>query len=153
MIVNITIIIITLLTFGYAAYCDIKTRIIPFETWYPLILVSSVFTIMSLTPDFLIFAITICSFYTIAYFKFIGGADAWAVICLILFFIMPLKIPFIEFCIILIGALAFGAIICILSMIQKRSWDAKIPFIPSIVVSLIIYAFFFGVPRLYPCTV
>lgn len=149
MFVNIIIITTTLLTFGYAAYLDLKTRIIPFQTWYPLILISSVPTILSLNnTDLLFWASIVASFYMVGYMRLMGGADVWGIIFLVLFFIIPLNIPVIEFGIIIIGALVFGAVISIFEMIKKRSWDVKIPFIPSICISLILYLLLFGAPLL-----
>ncbi|RQD82466.1 MAG: peptidase A24 [Methanocalculus sp. MSAO_Arc2] len=83
-------------TFLYGSVLDIRDRRVPFRTWYPMILISTPFSVwvyyLLLVGDpffFIIIAAATCIFcclmYAIAYFGLFGGADAWALIFIALF--------------------------------------------------------------------
>jgi hypothetical protein len=81
------------LTFGYAAYLDFRTNIIPFNTWFPMLIVSIPFSLYWYYQNYLyspevFFILTatvglLCGiFFLISLFKLMGGADAMGLIFL-----------------------------------------------------------------------
>lgn len=83
-------------TFLYGSVLDIRDRRVPFQTWYPMILISAPFSAwvyyLLLVGDpfyFIMIAaatgIFCCVMYAIAYFGLFGGADAWGLIFIAVF--------------------------------------------------------------------
>jgi preflagellin peptidase FlaK len=79
------------ITLLYASILDIRERKVPFRTWYPMlvigvplvtILYGSLFFIdLTIFFRYLIISALFCGlFYSFAYFRLFGGADAWALI-------------------------------------------------------------------------
>lgn len=152
---QIVCIVVIICVFLIASYKDYKTRVVPFETWYPLIVINAPITIyyivllslqnpvqlvMQVAPALLITG----SIYLIGWYRFIGGADAWAMIFIYLFAILPLGATYIDFIYIMLQASIIGIIFIGFTYIKKRSWE-KIPYIPALTASLI-YFLFFGAP-------
>jgi preflagellin peptidase FlaK len=79
------------ITLLYASILDISERRVPFRTWYPMLIIGVPFTailyssliILDLGTAFryLVISALFCGlFYSFAYFRLFGGADAWALI-------------------------------------------------------------------------
>ena len=79
-------------TLCYASVLDIRERRVPFRTWYPMLAVSLPFTAFfygrlmyegnfMTAAYFAVLALIFSAiFYSFAYFRLFGGADAWALI-------------------------------------------------------------------------
>lgn len=79
-------------TLCYASVLDVRERRVPFRTWYPMLAVSIPFTALfygslvfvgnSMTAvSYAVLALLFSAvFYSFAYFRLFGGADAWALI-------------------------------------------------------------------------
>jgi archaeal preflagellin peptidase FlaK len=86
-------------TLIYASIVDIKYRKIPFETWYPLIFIGTLSTMIYLFLYFkyivlltcIILITTVIIFWLCGHFKLLGGADSWALIFITIF---TITIPF-----------------------------------------------------------
>ncbi|MDD1679646.1 MAG: prepilin peptidase [Methanomicrobiales archaeon] len=79
------------ITLLYASILDIRERRVPFQTWYPMLIIGiplAVFlygSLLLLDPAtairYLLISALFCGlFYGFAYFRLFGGADAWALI-------------------------------------------------------------------------
>lgn len=150
---QIVCIVVIICVFLIASYKDYKTRTVPFETWYPLIAINApitMYTLLSRHFDAQSVAVIAPalfitgSIYLVGWYKFIGGADAWAMIFIYLFAILPLGHSVTDFIFIMLQASIIGIIFIGLTYIKKRTWE-KIPYIPALTVSLI-YFLAFGAP-------
>ncbi len=142
-------IITVLLTFCYASVLDVKTRYIPFKVWYPMIVICTILTTISIilyhdisTILLSLFLVTI--FYILGIFNIFHGADVWAFSWIFIFVVIPFNLGIAEIISIILQAGIIGIITCVLIYVKKKKWDS-IPFIPSITASLI-YFFAFGTP-------
>ena len=86
-------------TLLYASVLDIKIRRVPFENWYPLMVIGAVSTLFYIGLNFKNFGLmtnvilitTVVVFWLCGHFKLYGGADAWALIFITIF---SITIPF-----------------------------------------------------------
>jgi len=86
-------------TLVYASFTDIRSRTVKFKTWIPSVIVGSISTITYLyynvnSIDPMINLIVIASvviFFALGWFRFMGGADAWALI-----FVSIFTVPFTQ---------------------------------------------------------
>jgi preflagellin peptidase FlaK len=144
--------IAVLATFAYAAYLDFKTNIIPFKTWFPMIIISMPFSIFWYYNNFLysqqVFFILIATLtlicgaiYIISLLKLMGGADAMGLIflaiCLPTFVTTPIigEAGYGIFMIaVIVNAMVMGAIMIPLLVTTRTDDDGnRIPGIPFIV--------------------
>lgn len=139
-------IVVILTVFTYASYLDIKTRTVPFKTWYPALLVCPILVLLTLPDLFYLqfFCIIATGFYALGYKEIMGGADAWAFIFMFAFFVIPLKLTMADYIFVLlqtaiIGLVAIGGI-----YLWKRKWEG-IPYIPAMTASMV-YFLLFGAP-------
>lgn len=142
-IVQLVNIVVILIVFIYASCLDIKTRTVPFKTWYPLLLVCPFLVLLS-DPDPLRLSIALIisgCFYATGYFKLIGGADAWAMIFVTLFMFLPLKLEIVDLFYIILQTSIIGIVTIVGLYIWKRKWY-KIPYIPAITCALSYFLFF-----------
>jgi preflagellin peptidase FlaK len=79
------------ITLLYASVLDIRERRVPFRTWYPMLIIGIPLVavlyagLFSLDPyvflRYILISALFCGlFYSFAYFRLFGGADAWALI-------------------------------------------------------------------------
>jgi archaeal preflagellin peptidase FlaK len=136
-------------TLLYISIIDIKYRKISFENWYPLIVIGSISTVVYLLTyikyinflTIIIIITTIIIFWLCGHFKFIGGADAWAMIFITLF---SMNIPFRSILNNSTEGIAISTYINALLLfwisypIYKLNKINKPPFIPYIFVGFII---------------
>jgi Flp pilus assembly protein protease CpaA len=139
-------IVVILTVFCYASYLDIRTRKVPFKTWYPAFLLCPVLVLLT-QPDLfylIAFCITAAGIYIVGYLDQIGGADAWAFIFIFAFVVIPLKLTMVDYIFILLEASIIGLIAIGGIYLWKRRWE-HIPYIPALTASLV-YFFLFGAP-------
>lgn len=144
--------IAVLTTFAYAAYLDFKTNIIPFKTWFPMIIISLPFSVFWYYNNFLysnqVFFILIATLtficgiiYILSLLKFMGGADAMGLIflaiCLPTFVMTPI-IGHTGYGIFMVGVLINAVVLGVVMiplLVTARTDDEgnRIPGIPFIV--------------------
>jgi len=156
--------IAVLLTFAYAAYLDFKTNIIPFKTWFPMIIISLPFAALWYHDNFLyskeVFFILIATLtficgiiYILSLLKLMGGADAMGLIflaiCLPTFITTPIigNTGYGIFMVaILINAMILGAVMIPILITTRSDDDGNripgIPFIVPVFFSIIVSSIF-----------